>query len=202
MRGASQRVVGLVAVSVLALTGCSEVPSPDSRIDVDSPELVRAKGVAGIDDCTPASGVHVDGGMPSLTLPCLGGGPDVDVAALRGPMLVSLWAYWCQPCRDEIPVLQEFYDDHGDQVSLLGIDYLDAQPGGAIALMDELSATFPSLADPYGELSARKPLPVINGLPHLLFIAADGTIAYHHIGDVTSQRELVDLVDEHLGVKL
>ena len=28
-----------------------------------------------------------DGGLPDLTLPCLGGGPDVDLAGLNGPVL-------------------------------------------------------------------------------------------------------------------
>jgi thiol-disulfide isomerase/thioredoxin len=198
-------MLGLVAAAVAVLTltsACDDVPVPDAKIDVDTPELVEAKDAAGIEDCAPATGTHVEGGMPSVTLPCLGGGPDVGVAGLRGPMLVSLWAYWCGPCREEIPVLQAFYDEHGDEVPLLGIDYQDAQPGGAIALMDELGATFPSLADPYGDLSAQEPLPVITGLPHLLFIDADGKIAFHQIGDVTSKRELESLVDEHLGVNL
>lgn len=202
MRKPSRQLAALAAVGVLTLTGCSEVPAPEARIDVDTPELVKAKDAAGIDDCEPATGGRVEGGMPTLALPCLGGGPDVDVASLRGPMLVSLWASWCGPCREEMPVLQAFFDDHGDQVPLLGIDYQDAQPGKAIALMDELGATYPSLADPYGDLSGREPLPVLNGMPHLLFIDADGTIAYHHIGDVSSGRELVDLVDEHLGLQL
>jgi thiol-disulfide isomerase/thioredoxin len=199
-----RRLVAALAVLLAAVlvTGCApdDLPTLDRReIDVNTPELVQAKQDAGIEDCVPGTGGHVDGGLPAVTLPCLGGGPDVDLSTLRGPMLVSLWAYWCQQCRDEMPILQRFHQRYGDQVPLLGVDYLDPQVGGAMALMSETEATYPSVADPYGDLSAQRPLPVIRGLPYLLFVGADGVVTHIEPGAVKSQKELVDLVEQHLG---
>ena len=193
---------GVVALLVASTSACGEVPAPGDRIDVDTPALVEAKDAAGIEDCPPAGGGPVEGGLPSVTLPCLGGGRDVDVSGLRGPMVVSLWAYYCDPCRDEMPILQAFHLAHGDRVPVLGIDFQDTMPGGALALMAETGATYPSLADPYGDLSAQAPLPAINGLPFLVFVDAEGRVAEIHRGEVTSQRELLGLVREHLGVRL
>ncbi|MEO6510008.1 MAG: TlpA disulfide reductase family protein [Nocardioides sp.] len=196
----------LVLVAVLAVgTSCdsNEVNVPKAKgIDVDTPALVKEKQAAGIADCTPGTAAPVSGGLPAQTLPCFGGGPDVDLATLRGPMLVSLWAYWCTQCRDEIPILQRFYDKYADQVALLGIDYLDPQTGGAMALLREKGATYPSVADPYGDLSAQKPFPVLRGLPYLAFVDADGQVTYLKPGAVASDQELVDLVEQHLGVTL
>jgi thiol-disulfide isomerase/thioredoxin len=186
-------------------TGCDadDVPIPnETKVDVDTPALRSAKEKAGVEDCVPGSGEPVDGGLPAITLPCLGGGPDVDLATLRGPMVVSLWAQWCGPCRDEMPILQDFHERYADQVAVLGVDYLDMQPGGAMALMDETGATYPSLADPAGELSAQAPFPVLRGLPYLAFVDADGVITYVKPGDVKSLSELRDLVDQHLGITL
>ena len=197
-----RRAAAVVALLAASTSACSEVPVPGNQIDVDTPPLVEAKDAAGIEDCPPASGGPVAGGMPAVTLPCLGGGRDVDVASLRGPMVVSIWAYWCDPCRDEMPILQAFHADHGDRVPVLGIDFQDTMPGGALALMAETGATYPSLADPYGDLSAQPPLPAINGLPFLVFVDAEGEVAEIHRGEVTSQGELLDLVDEHLGIRL
>ena len=196
-------VVAIVAV--LAVTACSPdaVPVPKkSDVDVDTPALVKRKSTAGIGACVPGSGSPVEGGLPELTLPCLGGGPDVDLATLRGPMVVSLWAQWCGPCRDEMPILQQFHETYGDQVSVVGIDYLDTQPDSALALMDETGATYPSLADPGGDLSAQEPFPALRGLPYLAFVAADGTVASVRPGQVDSQQELVGLVEQHLGLTL
>jgi thiol-disulfide isomerase/thioredoxin len=186
-------------------TGCDadDVPIPnETKVDVDTPALRSAKEKAGVEDCVPGSGEPVDGGLPAITLPCLGGGPDVDLATLRGPMVVSLWAQWCGPCRDEMPILQDFHERYADQVAVLGVDYLDMQPGGAMALMDETGATYPSLADPAGELSAQAPFPVLRGLPYLAFVDADGVVTYVKPGDVKSLSELRDLVDQHLGITL
>ena len=198
-------VAGLAVLLVLVATGCDpdDLPAPKRReIDVNTPALVQAKQDAGIEDCVAATGAHVDGGLPAVTLPCLGGGPDVDLSALRGPMLVSLWAYWCAQCRDEMPILQRFHQKYGERVPLLGVDYLDPQVGGAMALMAETGATYPSVADPYGDLSAQRPLPVIRGLPFLLFVDADGVVTHIKPGPVDSQQELLDLVQQHLGITL
>ena len=96
------------------------------EIDVNTPKLVQAKEDAGIEDCVPGTGNHVDGGLPDVTLPCLGGGPDVDLSTLRGPMLVSLWALLVRAraatrCRSSAA----FHETHGDRVPVLGVDYLD-----------------------------------------------------------------------------
>ncbi len=192
----------VLAALLLATAACDDVSVPEATIDVDTPQLAQARKDAGIEPCVERAADPVADGMPSVTLPCLGGGPDVDVSSLRGPMLVSLWAYWCDPCRDEMPILQSFYAEHGDRVPVLGVDYQDTMPGGALALMKETGATYPSLADPYGDLSARDPLPVINGLPFLLLLDADGKVAYVHKGEVTSKGELLELVADHLGVRL
>ena len=204
MRKVASALALLMAVAV-ATTGCDpdDLPTPHrNEIDVNTPKLVQAKQDAGIEDCVPGTGAHVDGGLPALTLPCLGGGPDVDLSALRGPMLVSLWAYWCEQCRDEMPILQRFHETYGGQVPLLGVDYLDPQVGGAMALMAETGATYPSVADPYGDLSAQSPLPVIRGLPYLLFVDRNGVVTHIKPGPVDSQQELVDLVQQHLGITL
>ena len=191
----------MLVVAVLALTGCGSDPAPpgQAKVDVDTPALRQVKQSAGIEDCEPGT---ADGGLPDVTLPCLGGGPDVDLSTLQGPMIVNLWQSFCAPCQQEMPALQEFHEKHGDQVPVIGIDSTDVQPKAALEFAKKLGVTYPLLADPGGDLSGRDPFPLVRGYPYLAIIDADGDIAYQQFGGVDSYDALVTLVDEHLGTDL
>jgi thiol-disulfide isomerase/thioredoxin len=112
-------------------------------------------------------------------------------------MVVSLFAQWCGPCRTELPYFQQLHEAAGDQVKVLGIDYLDTQPGAALALAADTGVTFPLLADPSSEL--RVPFRV-RGLPVLVLVDADGTVAFSQPFSVDSYAQLTDLVEQHLDV--
>ena len=95
------------------------VPTPESTAD-----LAAMKKAAGIADCPRSDpGVAaVPSGLPDVVLPCLGGGREVRLAGLRGkPMMINVWAQWCEPCREEAPYLAEVrgkqvrFDDHGSR---------------------------------------------------------------------------------------
>jgi thiol-disulfide isomerase/thioredoxin len=139
--------------------------------------------------------------MPEITLPCLGGGPDVDLSRLRGPLVVNLFAQWCGPCREELPFYEQLHE--AGKVAVLGIDYLDTQPAGALELADATGVTYPLLADPGGLL--RAPFRV-RGLPGVLFVDAQGRITNDGgrptFTVIRSYDELTALVREHLGVRL
>ena len=94
-----------------------------------------------------------------MTLPCLGGGRDVDLARLRGPMVVNLFAQWCGPCRSELPYYQELHRKAKGKVQVLGVDYLDTQPKAALELVEQTGVTYPLLADPAGNLRVALPGP-------------------------------------------
>lgn len=196
---------GLVAGLLLMLAACSpdSVPAPGpARIDVDTPQLRELKREAGVERCVPGDAEPVAGGLPDVTLPCLGGGRDVDLAALRGPMLVSLWASWCGPCRSELPVLQQFHERYGDRVAVLGIDYTDPQTVAALELARDSGVTYPLLADPQSALSAAEPFPVLKGMPFFALVGADGKVVHQEFGGIESERQLVELVRDELGVAL
>jgi thiol-disulfide isomerase/thioredoxin len=194
----------LAVASAALLVGCSSgaTPSPGpARIDVDTAELRELKAEAGVEDCVPGDAEPAAGGLPDVTLPCLGGGPDVELASLRGPLVVNLWASWCGPCREEMPVIQQFFEQHGERVQVLGIDYEDPQVESAMDLVGETGVTYPLLADPQSSLQGAGPFPGLMGLPMFAFVDEDGAAAVV-AQKVDSVGELEDLVDEHLGIRL
>jgi len=202
----------LAAIGLLsgALAGCTDDSATDtsspktsatssedsSSAQVDTPKLRAQKAAAGIDPC-PTDTVSSAGELPDVTLPCLGGGPDVDLAGIRGPAIVNLWATYCGPCRSEAPILQEAHDLLGDQLQVIGIDYQEPQPGKAIAFAEELGLTYPMLSDPE---VLTKPGLSVPGLPVTVLVDADGKIAYRMAGPIESTDQLAELLDEHLGI--
>jgi thiol-disulfide isomerase/thioredoxin len=170
----------------------------DSPIKVDTPELRHLKAKAGVEPCprTTAAVSTSSRALPDLTLPCLGGGRPVDIARLRGPLLVNVWAQNCQPCKDESPLLQTIADEYRGKVKVIGIDWQDTLPDYALAMVGDLGVTYPQLADPEG--ATRAPLQ-IQGLPYTFFVDRDGSVAYVNKGALRAA-DVRTLIETHLGV--
>lgn len=197
-RGKAAAVLALLA---LLATGC--VPSvvdgsgpPTTGTRASSAELVAARKAAGIADCPAGSDLAaVTGGLPDLTLECLGSDTSVRLAGLRGPMLVNLWAQWCEPCRAEAALLADFASGQSE-VAVLGVNYTDPQPALAIEFAGLTGMTFPHVVDEEHVLKA--PLGVA-GIPYSLLLDAEGTVVARHPGQFRSRAELEQWVAEGLA---
>ncbi|MEZ5093286.1 TlpA family protein disulfide reductase [Nocardioides sp.] len=200
--------IGRLLLGVLlaaTLAGCASDQGPGliaggSGVDVDTPQLRALKKQAGIADCSPGQGVAVDGGLPDVTLPCLGGGPDVPLGTLRGPMVVNVWASWCPPCREELPVYQRFAEEYAGRVAVVGIDFQDTQPRAALELARDAGVTYPLLADPESLTEGPPPGLVARGLPMVALVDAEGEVVHLEAREVTDVRELQELVSTYLDI--
>lgn len=199
---------GLVLAVLVGVTasGCSsgnDLYSPPTSPPTDEPSinLAQAKQTAQIEAC-PTSGDQpaIKGGLPDLTLQCLGGGRSVRLAGLRGkPLVVNVWAQWCGPCRAEAPHLADVAEQAGDKLTFVGIDYDDPQPGYAIEFAQLAGWHYPQLADPDRTLAKALPFP---GPPQTFLVDADGKIVFHQSGQLTSEDQLRNLIHDHLGLTL
>lgn len=95
-------------------------------------------------------------------------------------VILSFWATYCQPCKKEIPALQEFYAKHKDKnikVFLISID----SKGNAIVAphVKEKNYTLPVLLDPYKRTAERYG---VKSVPSLFVIGEDGNIIYSSKG--------------------
>ncbi len=95
-----------------------------------------------LDSYTWAVPVEVDYPAPELKLMNLQGQP-VSLADFRGKVvLVNNWATWCPPCKDEMPTLQAYYQEHKNQdFDLVGIEA--GEPVADVAeFINQLGLTF------------------------------------------------------------
>ena len=131
--------------------------------------------------------------LPVVTLQPLGAGKPVDLAALRGPLVINLWASWCAPCRDELPHYQAFAQKYAGKVDVLGIDFQETRPSAARELARKSGVTYPLFEDPDGKLRAV-------GLPKLILVDKDHRVTYQEYVEIKSLPQLEKLVQKHLGV--
>lgn len=181
-----------LVVAGLLLAGCAAVTGPGS-----SPSDLQAmRASAGISDCPAASDAPaVAGGLPDVTLTCLGGGSTVRLSALRGPLLVNFWAQWCDPCRAEAGHLAAFAST-SKTVRVLGVNYTDPRPELAIEFAQLTAMTYPHVADPD---AATKAGLGISGIPASFLVDADGVVVARHPGAFDSLEDVQEWVRRGLG---
>ncbi|MFI7427677.1 TlpA family protein disulfide reductase [Micromonospora sp. NPDC049836] len=128
---------------------------------------------------------------PVVAAPALTGttldGARFDLAALHGQVvLVNVFASWCGPCRDELPLLAETarrWSPNGLRV--VGLNLRDG-PDAVRALLQEARAgdALTVLPDPDG---ARAIEWGVRGVPETYLVDRDGRIVAHQPGVVTRQ---------------
>ena len=121
-----------------------------------------------------------------MELPVLGGnGESTSPAAYEGKVvLLNVWASWCGPCEDELPLLQETHEELADQGGLvLGVNARDFTDK-ALAMVDEYDLTFPSLRDRDAELAREFGA---TAYPETILLDRQGRVADIRRGPVTQE---------------
>jgi cytochrome c biogenesis protein CcmG/thiol:disulfide interchange protein DsbE len=122
---------------------------------------------------------------------------DAQLRALRGhPVVVNMWASWCEPCRAELPFLQRQALRRGAQVAFLGINVNDAREA-AQEMAARFPMPYPSFEDPRGNLFARYRA---RGLPTTAFYDTRGKLVIVHQGVFPSEATLAAAIDRY-GVR-
>lgn len=109
-------------------------------------------------------------------------GKEIDLSALRGKVvLLDFWASWCPPCREEMPKLVRFYEEHKKSDFQLIAVNIDNKASNMQHFLDKLFPTpeFPIIADNTQKIPA---LFNIEAMPTTIFIDKKGNIRYRHDG--------------------
>jgi peroxiredoxin len=125
----------------------------------------------------------VEGDMaPDFTLPTLDGG-EVTLSDLRGKVvLVNIWATWCDPCREEMPYMENQYQNlKGKPFEILAVSQDRRGETEVEPFVQEFGLTFPILLDPDKEVGGAFQS---SKFPESFIIDKDGVIVERVVGQL------------------
>jgi thiol-disulfide isomerase/thioredoxin len=112
-----------------------------------------AKKVAG-------SPVSVGEPIPNISVRAVNGGGTIDLGSMKGKVvLLDIWASWCAPCREEMPLLDDMaarLKDRGIEFVAVSIDeekaaaraFLSARPKWTLTVAHDPQGKIPDLFQP------------------------------------------------------
>jgi thiol-disulfide isomerase/thioredoxin len=120
----------------------------------------------------------------------------MQLSELRGrKVILNFWASWCAPCRAEMPDFERVYQQHGDRLTILGINIQEDRQT-IEGFLHEVPVSYPIVLDPQG-VAARAYRVIAQ--PATFWIDEHGRIVQRKLGAYT-QAELEQNIREFVGV--
>ena len=183
--------------------------SPDSSADENT---TSTQDAAALSSATPTLSVQVAQDLDLEIKPEVGflapdfnlqtmDGQVVKLADLRGrPVVISYWATWCEPCKQELPILQQISNEYANSgLLIVTVDAIEQDNIDNIqGLLDQLGINLPVLLDQQNQFqSAYKQL----FFPTSYFIDSNGVIRFIKLGDA-KETELRTKVEQLVNNQL
>jgi thiol-disulfide isomerase/thioredoxin len=156
-----------LVLAVLALSGCATQKMPS----LTAPALATGSAALESSELAPLQ----------FTVKRYPGGEPHAIASDRGNVvLLDVWATWCEPCKDALPMYQDLarhYASRGLKVYALNVD----EDARAIPpFLEETKVTLPVLLDANAEVSEK--VLRVRGMPTTVLIDRQGRVRYVHEG--------------------
>ncbi len=183
MRSSARTLLAVLLVGAVA-AGCGGNASTGDKGYVDGQGIVTRLPVAERKAPGPVEGETLEG-------------KDLSLSDYAGKVVVvNVWGSWCPPCRKEARSLAAASRELAkDDVSFVGVNTKDSSADQGLAYQRRYDVPYPSLFDPAGRsLLAFHGTLNPSAIPSTLVLDTKGRVAASILGEVPSQRTLVELV--------
>jgi cytochrome c biogenesis protein CcmG/thiol:disulfide interchange protein DsbE len=138
----------------------------------------------------PVSNSLIGHAAPDFSLVALrsqSGKSTLSLADFKGrPVVLNFWASWCEPCKEEAPLLESTWEQmqaQGKDVVFLGVDYQEAS-NNAIRFLQSYNITYAAVSDAHGTVATKYD---VAALPQTVFINRNGVVVSKVPGQLTDR---------------
>lgn len=151
-------------------------------------------------DETPAEPERPEAGFraPSFELEGLNG-EKYSLSDAGKPVVINFWASWCGPCRIEMPILIELYEQYGDQIEIYAVNltYND-QLDRAKKFVEDFQLPFPILLDADGAVSRQYR---VTAIPATFFVDRHQTILLQAPPGIHPKEQIAQWIDQLIEIQ-
>jgi len=108
--------------------------------------------------------------------------------------MINFWATWCQPCKAEMPIIQQFIEDYPGALTVLAVNAGEKEDV-VQEFIRENDYDFIFLPDPSNSTAY---IYGVSGYPTSVFIDKDGILNAMHIGELN--KDLLSAYLREIGV--
>ncbi len=137
----------------------------------------------------------------TLQMNCLDGSSVINFHSIKGPIIINVWASWCEGCKEEMPYFIDLYANpvfKNGEIKLLGIDVDEKNADSGPYFIKSFGMRWPHLED----VDGRSKIVFGPGVPVTYFLDKHGEIIHKHIGAFLSKAQLYEAVEKYFEVKL
>ncbi|MCA1062730.1 TlpA family protein disulfide reductase [Rossellomorea aquimaris] len=118
-------------------------------------------------------------------------GESITLSDLKGKkVILNFWATWCPPCKEEMPIMQQFHEQYGTDVKILAVN-IDPQYN-VKEYQKAMGLTFPILLDKDDKINNAYDILTV---PTTFVINEKGIITHKQIGAITTLDAFTALIE-------
>ncbi len=147
-------------------------------------------------DRPPGQGVgpQVGAFAPDFELVNVRTNQPLKLSSLRGkPVFINFWGTWCPPCRAEMPEMQRFYDNHKNEIEVVGVSLAPRDwPEQVKTFVDQANYSWVFVHDEDQSVSMQYQA---FSIPSSYFIDKDGVVRGVKVGAFLDSAEMERYLD-------
>lgn len=170
----------IVAAVVVVSVGGGWIWSAASDDEAEPPALTLVPQPG--NQTIPTNSANEGTPLPTVDLFAANGDPVSTADLYTKPVVINFWFSTCEPCRREMPVLQEAHREWEGRVDFIGVNPQD-NPEGAEKFASKYGVDYQLLLDRNGVLVSEIG---VSTFPTTLFVNTTGKVVLQYAGELTA----------------